>query len=75
MNTRLQVEHTISEEVFNIDLVKEQINVASGGKLSFDQKDIKENCHSIECRINAENPLTLFPSTGLVKTYHPPGGP
>ena len=75
MNTRLQVEHTVSEEVFNIDLVKEQINVASGGKLSFDQKDIKENCHSIECRINAENPLTLFPSTGLVKTYHPPGGP
>ncbi len=75
MNTRLQVEHTVTEEVFNIDIVKEQINVASGGKLSFDQKDVKEKCHSIECRINAENPVTLFPSTGLVKTYHPPGGP
>ena len=75
MNTRLQVEHTITEEVFNIDIVKEQIYVASGGKLSISQKEIKKNCHSIECRINAENPITMFPSTGLVKTYHPPGGP
>ncbi len=75
MNTRLQVEHTITEEVFNIDIVKEQINVASGSKLSIIQDDIEKTCHSIECRINAENPITLFPSTGLVKTYHPPGGP
>ena len=75
MNTRLQVEHTITEEVFNIDIVKEQIYVASGGKLSISQKEIKKNCHSIECRINAENPITMFPSTCLVKTYHPPCGP
>ncbi len=75
MNTRLQVEHTVTEEVFNIDIVKEQINVASGDKLSLMQEEVKKNCHSIECRINAENPITMFPSTGLVKTYHPPGGP
>ncbi len=75
INTRLQVEHTVTEEVFNIDLVKEQINVASGQKLSVSQGDIIKTCHSIECRINAENPITMFPSTGLVTTYHPPGGP
>jgi len=75
MNTRLQVEHTVTEEVFNIDIVKEQLNVASGKKLSINQNEIKKTSHSIECRINAENPITLFPSTGLVKTYHPPGGP
>ncbi len=75
MNTRLQVEHTITEEVFNVDLVKEQINVASGNCLSISQNEVFKTCHSIECRINAENPITLFPSTGLVKTYHPPGGP
>ena len=75
MNTRLQVEHTVTEEVFNIDIVKEQINVASDKEISLDQKDIAQKCHSIECRINAENPVTQFPSTGLVKTYHPPGGP
>ena len=75
MNTRLQVEHTITEEVFNIDIVKEQINVASNGKLTINQDQIQKTCHSIECRINAENPITMFPSTGLVKTYHPPGGP
>ena len=75
MNTRLQVEHTISEEVYNIDIVKEQIRVSSGQKLSICQNNIKKNGHSIECRVNAENPLTLLPSTGSVKTYHPPGGP
>ncbi len=75
MNTRLQVEHTITEEVYNIDVVKEQINVASGDPISMSQEEIKKTCHSIECRINAENPITMFPSTGLVKTYHPPGGP
>ncbi len=75
MNTRLQVEHTVTEEVFNIDIVKEQINVASGQNLSVSQNEIKKTCHSIECRINAENPITMFPSTGLVRTYHPPGGP
>jgi len=75
MNTRLQVEHTITEEVYNIDIVKEQINVASGESLSISQNEVLKTCHSIECRINAENPITMFPSTGLVKTYHPPGGP
>ncbi len=75
MNTRLQVEHTVTEEVYNIDIVKEQIFIASGKKLSIRQIDIREQCHSIECRINAENPITLFPSTGMVTTYHPPGGP
>jgi acetyl-CoA carboxylase biotin carboxylase subunit len=75
MNTRLQVEHTITEEVYNIDIVKEQIFIASGEKVSINQKDISKVCHSIECRINAENPITLLPSTGMVTTYHPPGGP
>lgn len=75
MNTRLQVEHTVTEEVYNIDIVKEQIFIASGKKLSIQQEDVREKCHSIECRINAENPITLFPSTGMVTTYHPPGGP
>ena len=75
MNTRLQVEHTITEEVYNIDIVKEQIFIASGEKISINQKDITKVCHSIECRINAENPITLLPSTGMVTTYHPPGGP
>ena len=75
MNTRLQVEHTITEEVYNLDIVKEQIFIASGEKISIEQKNIKKICHSIECRINAENPITLLPSTGMVTTYHPPGGP
>ena len=75
MNTRLQVEHTITEEVYNIDIVKEQINISSGKKISLKQDEIKKKGHSIECRINAENPITQLPSTGLVKTYHPPGGP
>ncbi len=75
MNTRLQVEHTITEEVFNIDIVKEQINISSGKSISLKQEDILENCHSIECRINAENPNTYFPSSGIIKTHHTPGGP
>ena len=75
MNTRLQVEHTITEEVYNLDIVKEQIFIASGEKVSFNQENVNKTCHSIECRINAENPITLFPSTGTVTTYHPPGGP
>ena len=75
MNTRLQVEHTITEEVYNLDIVKEQIFIASGEKISINQNDVKKMCHSIECRINAENPITLLPSTGMVTTYHPPGGP
>ena len=75
MNTRLQVEHPISEIVYGIDIVKEQIKVASGMKISFKQNDIKKYGHSIECRINAENSKTFYPSSGLIKTYHVPGGP
>jgi acetyl-CoA carboxylase biotin carboxylase subunit len=75
MNTRLQVEHTVTEQVYNIDIVKEQIHISSGGKISLKQENLKKSGHSIECRINAENPLTLLPSTGVIKTYHPPSGP
>lgn len=74
MNTRLQIEHTISEEITGIDLVKEQILVASGEKLSFTQDQIKFDGHVIECRINAENPETFIPSPGLIQNYHQPGG-
>ena len=75
MNTRLQVEHTITEQVYDIDIVKEQLKVSSGKKLSMQQSNIKKKGHSIEFRINAENPITLLPSTGVIKTYHPPSGP
>ncbi len=75
MNTRLQVEHTITEQVYNIDIVKEQIKTSSGKKISVKQNEVKKNGHSIEFRINAENPITLLPSTGIVRTYHPPSGP
>ena len=74
MNTRLQVEHTITEQVYDIDIVKEQLKVSSGKKL-MQQSNIKKKGHSIEFRINAENPITLLPSTGVIKTYHPPSGP
>ena len=74
MNTRLQVEHPISEAITGIDLVREQIRVAAGHPLSFNQDDIKFFGHAIECRINAENPETFAPSPGLVTDYHPPGG-
>lgn len=75
MNTRLQVEHPITELVFGIDIVKEQINVAFGNKISFKQNKVVKTGHSIECRINAENSKTFFPSSGNIKTYHVPGGP
>ena len=75
MNTRLQVEHPVSEEIYNFDLVKEQINVAAKYKLSSDQKKLKRIGHSIECRINAEDPDTFTPSPGLIKNYHAPSGP
>ena len=74
MNTRIQVEHPITEMITGFDLVKEQINVASGKKLSVKQKDIKIKGHSIECRINSENPLTFVPNAGSVINYHVPGG-
>ncbi len=75
MNTRLQVEHPITEQVTNIDLVREQINIAAGNKLSIQQKDIIFRGHSIECRINAEDPIHFQPSPGKVVEFHAPGGP
>ena len=76
MNTRLQVEHPVTEEVTGIDLVKRQIEIASTGKLSLQQKDITFFGHAIECRINAEDPSKDFlPSAGTIKTYNQPSGP
>jgi acetyl-CoA carboxylase biotin carboxylase subunit len=74
MNTRIQVEHPITEMISGFDLVKEQINVAAGKKLSIKQKDIKFIGHSIECRVNSEDPKTFIPNAGTINTYHVPGG-
>ncbi|MBO4285047.1 MAG: acetyl-CoA carboxylase biotin carboxylase subunit [Alphaproteobacteria bacterium] len=74
MNTRLQVEHPITELVTGVDLVREQIRIASGAKLSFKQEDISFSGHAIECRINAENPLNFLPSPGKIEEWHAPGG-
>ncbi len=74
MNTRLQVEHPVTEAITGIDLVREQIRVAAGEKLSFTQKDIKFRGAAIECRINAEHPHTFIPSPGKIKEFHAPGG-
>jgi acetyl-CoA carboxylase biotin carboxylase subunit len=74
MNTRLQVEHPISEAISGVDIVREQIRIASGAPLSYRQEDIKLFGHAIECRINAENPETFTPSPGRVSEYHAPGG-
>ena len=74
MNTRLQVEHPITEAVTGIDLVREQIRIADGAPLGLKQSDIKIEGHAIECRINAENPETFVPCPGRVADYHPPGG-
>jgi acetyl-CoA carboxylase biotin carboxylase subunit len=75
MNTRIQVEHPVTEMVTGIDLVKEQIRIASGEPLAFRQKDIRIQGHSIECRINAEDPERFSPSPGEISAYHAPGGP
>ncbi len=75
MNTRIQVEHPVTEMVTGIDLVKEQIRIAAGLPLSFTQNDIKINGHSIECRINAECPDKFTPSPGTITAFNPPGGP
>ena len=75
MNTRLQVEHTVTELITDIDLVQEQIKIAFGEKLSFRQKDIKYHGHAIECRLNAEDPYNFMPSPGTISRFHLPGGP
>ena len=74
MNTRLQVEHPITEMITRIDLVREQISVAAGEQLSFNQSKVSPLGHSIECRINAEDAVTFKPSTGTISLYHPPAG-
>lgn len=74
MNTRLQVEHPVTEMITGVDLVREQLRIASGATLSLEQKDVKINGHAIECRINAENPKTFAPNPGTVTSFHAPGG-
>ena len=74
MNTRIQVEHPVTEMITDIDLILEQIRVAAGGDLDLTQDDVKFHGHSIECRINAENPVSFRPSPGKIVHYHPPGG-
>jgi acetyl-CoA carboxylase biotin carboxylase subunit len=74
MNTRLQVEHPVTEMITGVDLVREQIRIAAGEKLSIAQKDVVISGHAIECRINAENPETFAPSPGLITDFHAPGG-
>jgi len=74
MNTRLQVEHPITEMVCGVDLVREQIRIAAGERLGYAQKDVKFRGHAIECRVNAEDPETFMPTPGRVQAYHAPGG-
>jgi acetyl-CoA carboxylase, biotin carboxylase subunit len=74
MNTRIQVEHPVTEMITGFDLVREQIRIAQGGELSVKQEDLEFRGHSMECRINAEDPKTFMPSPGTVKAYHPAGG-
>ena len=75
MNTRIQVEHPVSEMVTGVDLVQEQIRIASGERLRYRQRDLQFRGHAIECRINAEDPYTFAPFPGKIAFYHPPGGP
>jgi len=75
MNTRVQVEHPVTEFVTGVDIVKEQLRIANGDELTYKQEDIQIRGHAIECRINAEDPETFMPSPGTIEHYHPPGGP
>lgn len=75
MNTRIQVEHPVTEMVTGVDIVREQLQIAAGEKLSVRQRNITHHGHAIECRINAEDPETFMPSPGVIEHYHPPGGP
>jgi acetyl-CoA carboxylase biotin carboxylase subunit len=75
MNTRVQVEHPVTEMITGIDIVQQQIRIAAGEKLPFRQRDIQVRGHAIECRINAEDPYRFTPSPGKIASYHPPGGP
>jgi acetyl-CoA carboxylase biotin carboxylase subunit len=75
MNTRVQVEHPVTEVITGIDIVQEQIRIAAGEKLRFRQKDVEFRGHAIECRINAEDPAKFLPSPGRIESYHPAGGP
>ncbi|MCP5268552.1 MAG: acetyl-CoA carboxylase biotin carboxylase subunit [Zoogloeaceae bacterium] len=75
MNTRVQVEHPVTEAITGVDIVQEQIRIAAGEKLRLRQKDIAFKGHAIECRINAEDPFTFVPSPGKISFWHPPGGP
>ncbi|OED37738.1 acetyl-CoA carboxylase biotin carboxylase subunit [Chromatiales bacterium (ex Bugula neritina AB1)] len=74
MNTRVQVEHPVTEMITGVDIVREQLRVAAGDPLSYRQENIKINGHAFECRINAEDPDTFMPSPGLIEQFHPPGG-
>ena len=74
MNTRIQVEHPVSEMITGIDIVKEQLRIAGGHALSFQQKDIKMKGHAFECRINAEDPISFLPQPGVIRSFHAPGG-
>jgi acetyl-CoA carboxylase, biotin carboxylase subunit len=74
MNTRLQVEHPVTEMICNVDLVREQIRIAEGARLGYEQRDISYNGHAIECRITAEDPTTFMPTPGRVTAFHAPGG-
>ncbi len=75
MNTRVQVEHPVTEMITGVDIIKEQLYIASGEKLRLKQSDIEITGHAIECRINAEDPRNFMPSPGKIERYHPPGGP
>tara|TARA_B110000438_G_scaffold124241_1_gene121072 strand:+ start:291 stop:1631 length:1341 start_codon:yes stop_codon:yes gene_type:complete len=75
MNTRLQVEHPVTEMITGVDIVKEQLHIAAGEKLKLSQQDIKIQGHAIECRMNAEDPKSFMPSPGDIKLWHMPGGP